>query len=238
MAEVINQGSITQGGAIRDIIEWDIANWSRALEFWKRNTSKDLSTVNALEIGSRNGGLSLWIALQGGRCLCTDLDGPTPTAVKMHRKYDVSQRIQYGMLDAAEMTYDAQFDIVLFKSVLGGIGYGNNKPKQQKAMKAIYRTLKPGGELLFAENLMASPFHRFLRRHFVDWGEQWRYITLAELKQFTSDFAEVKHSTAGFIGDLGRTEGQRNFLGRLDKVFVERMVPQKWRYIAICVARK
>jgi len=66
----------------------------------------------------------------------------------------------------------------------------------------------------------------------------WSYTTLEELREFTAAFAEVKLATAGFLGALGRTEGQRSLLGRLDKAFIEKMVPQKWRYIAIGVARK
>jgi len=145
MADTFNHDTEFQSRAIRDIIEWDIGNWSRALEFWENTTAKDLRTVNALEIGSRNGGLSLWIALRGGRCLCTDLHGPSPRAVEVHRAYNLSQSIDYAVVDAAGMEYEHKFDIVLFKSVLGGIGYGNNRQKQQAALNAIHRALKPGG---------------------------------------------------------------------------------------------
>ena len=44
---------------LKDIIEWDIKNWSKALYFWKRYLPKQ-KEVQALAIGERNGGLSLW----------------------------------------------------------------------------------------------------------------------------------------------------------------------------------
>lgn len=116
-----NEGGVKQDEVLRDIVEWDMANWSRALKFWETKTSQDLSTVDALEVGSRNGGLSLWIARHGGRCLCTDLHGPQPAAAEMHRRYGLSDHVTYGALDVTAMTYSGCFDVVLFKSVLGGL---------------------------------------------------------------------------------------------------------------------
>jgi SAM-dependent methyltransferase len=233
-----DKNCILNGRMIRDVIEWDIFNWSRALTFWKQNTTKDLRSVNALEIGSRGGGLSLWIALQGGKCLCTDLQGVSSAAVELHRKYGVSSHIKYEMLDATTMTHVEKYDVVLFKSVLGGIGYGNDKQKQQAAMDSIYRALKPGGELFFAENLIASPIHQYIRKRCTNWGNQWRYLNLEEIAEFTAQFSVVKFSTAGFCGVFGRTEWQRKLFGWLDRKIFEKILPDNWRYIAFGVAKK
>jgi hypothetical protein len=45
---------------IAEFIEWDVRNWSAALNFWLGHTTQDISQCSALELGSLNGGLSLW----------------------------------------------------------------------------------------------------------------------------------------------------------------------------------
>jgi len=141
--------------ARHDIVEWDVPNWSVALDYWQEHTACDLPSIHALEIGSRRGGLSLWLALCGAHVLCTDIDGPSEIAAEKHFEYGVSRQVEYADLDALDIPYAEAFDVVLFKSVLGGIGRGNRKDRQCRAVAEMYRALKPGGELWFAENLVA-----------------------------------------------------------------------------------
>jgi SAM-dependent methyltransferase len=136
------------------------------------------------------------------------------------------------------MTYENEFDVVLFKSVLGGVGHHGRKDRQRKALDAIYRALKPGGELLFAENLVASPLHRLMREQFTSWGDYWCYMTADELTSCMDSYANIDMKLVGFLGAFGRTETQRRMLGSLDIAFVERAVPRAWRYLAFGVARK
>ncbi|KPU45632.1 glycine/sarcosine/dimethylglycine N-methyltransferase [Oxobacter pfennigii] len=224
---------------IADIIEWDIKSWSPSLDFWTKESSRDFSCANALEIGSRNGGLSLWLAKQGCRVVCSDVNGPTEKARELHAKYRLNDLIEYSNIDATSIPYeDDYFDIIVFKSVLGGIGYNDNKEAQIKAVKEIYRVLKPGGELFFAENLTASPFHKVLRDKFVRWGSTWRYVSIDEIKEFLGGFSHSKYLTTGFLAALGRSEGQRGILSTLDRIFLNKIVPDKWKYIIIGVAKK
>jgi hypothetical protein len=102
----------------------------------------------------------------------------------------------------------------------------------------MHRALKPGGELFYAENLTASPAHKFLRRKFVRWGTNWRYVSIFEMKEFLSPFSSESHATFGFTGAFGRTESQRNCLGFLDQTIFDRLVPDKWNYIIAGVAKK
>ncbi len=223
---------------LRDIIEWDIPNWATALAYWERHSSQDLASVLALEIGSRNGGLSLGLALQGAHVVCTDLFGPTQESIRKHTAHQVESRIDYAQLDALNIPHSGCFDVVLFKSVLGGIGRSDQREKQARAISEMFTALKPGGELWFAENLVASPLHQLLRRRWVDWGKDWRYLTIEEMVGFLSPFSFVSHTTVGFLGALGRTSGQRNLLGWVDRLGLNKVVPAQWRYIIIGVARK
>jgi len=140
---------------LQDIIEWDVINWSPALNFWEQKTKHDLSSSYAMELGSRHGGLSLWLALKGSTVKCTDLNGPTKMAIEKHINYGVSSLVEYEALDAMQIPFRDKFDLIMFKSIMGGIGWDNHPNNQCQAIKGIYDALKPGGELLFVENLVA-----------------------------------------------------------------------------------
>jgi SAM-dependent methyltransferase len=223
---------------LNDVIEWDVPNWSRALPFWLNQTKLNLSSTFALEIGSRHGGISLWAALQGMQIVCSDLNGPTFMAINKHHQYGVENLVQYLALDGTHIPFDNCLDLVIFKSVLGGIGRDNHKERQEKAIYEIYRSMRPGGEVWFAENLTASVFHRYFRKKYVNWGEEWRYVTPDEMANFFRHFSSIKFQTIGFLGNLGRTPAQRAFLGKLDTYYFDRLVPAKHRYIMIGVAQK
>jgi SAM-dependent methyltransferase len=220
---------------LSDFIEWDVPNWSAALEFWQTHSAQDLSRSTVLEIGCGGGGLSLWLALQGARVTCSDIHGPQEMAVKKHKARGVSQRINYEALNATDIPYTEKFDVIVFKSMLGGIAA---KESQAKAIREMHRALKKGGELFFAENLTASPAHQFLRRRFVKWGRVWRYVSIAEMQEFLSPFSSVSTRTLGFAGTFGRSEKQRNALGIFDRLVLNRLTPSRWRYILLGVAKK
>jgi SAM-dependent methyltransferase len=55
--------------------------------------------------------------------------------------------IVYQNIDAANIPFKNCFDIIVFKSILGGIGRNDNIEIQQKVFDEIYESLKPGGEI-------------------------------------------------------------------------------------------
>lgn len=123
---------------LRDIIEWDVKNWSVILEFWNKsiNTLDKNNKIKALELGSRNGGLSLWLALNNIETICTDLN-VSIKAKELHTKYKVNNLISYDKVDITDIKFENDtFDIVIFKSVLGAL---KTKENQIKAINEIYR---------------------------------------------------------------------------------------------------
>ncbi len=222
---------------ISDIIQWDIATWSRALRFWDEEV--DWSKVeNTLELGARQGGLSLWLASKGKHVVCSDQGATQATAEPLHTKHNVTSLVRYEDIDATSIPYENHFDVIVFKSIIGGIGYGNNKAAQQKAFDEMYKALKPGGKLLFAENLTASSLHRKLRSRCAGWGSAWRYVTVNELEEFLAQFSSKKIHTTGLLSVFGRNEGQRNFLTAMDRGFFNHITPQSWKYLGYGVAVK
>jgi SAM-dependent methyltransferase len=222
---------------VQQIIGWDIANWSKPLRYWERQVNWN-SVNTCLELGCGEGGLSLWLALRGKQVVCSDLCRTKERAEPLHEKHRVHHRIVYQDIDATEIPYSDHFDLVALKSVVGGIGRDNNIAKQSQVFEEIYKALKPGGLLLFAENLVASPVHRLFRRNFVSWGTSWRYLTAAELHGFLRRFSFYDLKTTGVIGAFGRTETQRRWLSMADRFLLDRLVPASWNYIGYGIARK
>lgn len=222
---------------IKEVLQWDVKSWSKALYYWEKSTNwKNVNT--ALELGGREGGLSLWLAKKGIKVTCSDLKNVRSTAEPLHIKHGVTELISYEDIDASNIPYENHFDVIVFKSIIGGIGSNDNLAIQKKVFKEIHKALKPGGHLLFAENLSSSPLHQFMRKRFVSWGSRWRYVSLDEMKEFLSDFSSYEIETNGFSATFGRSAGQRNLLARLDKAIFEPLTPNSWRYIAYGVAKK
>ena len=220
-----------------DIIQWDIKSWSRALKCWDNNIDWNI-IQNGLELGGREGGLSLWLALKNKPTVCSDLKDVKITAEPLHIRHNVNELIKYQDIDATNIPYENHFDIIIFKSIIGGIGSNNNYEKQEKVFKEIHKALKPGGKLLFAENLIASPFHQQLRKKFVNWGGTWRYVSIKEMKIFLKDFSSYDINSTGVLGTFGRNESQRNLLSTFDELILNKVCPDNWKYISYGIAVK
>lgn len=222
---------------LKNILQWDVNSWSTAFRFWESQIQFD-QISSALELGGREGGLSLWIALNGKYVVCSDLLNTQKTAVPLHQEFNVSRFVRYQDIDASKIPYENHFDLIVFKSIIGGIGRNNNIQIQQKVFQQIHRALKPGGKLLFAENLIASPIHQTFRKRFVHWGDSWRYISIDELKSFLQEFSSVQIKTNGVLATFGRNENQRNFLSYFDNLIFNHIFPSSWKYIGYGVAVK
>jgi SAM-dependent methyltransferase len=219
---------------INDIVGWDVENWAKAIPFWEKNTSITNKEYECLELGSSKGGMSLWLALNKNKVFCTDLNGPEKDAYRMHEKHNCSSRITYGSLDATSIPYENYFDVIIFKSILGGISSEENQ-KKANTIDEIYKALKPGGILLFAENLESTLLHKFFRKGYGT--KNWNYLKLSELDELFAKFSNFEYTTEGFFGCFGRNEKQRNLLGKIDAA-IGSIIPMKSKYILIGVAVK
>lgn len=218
-------------------VEWDVRNWGVALDFWLAHSTKKLSECKVLELGTNTGRLSLWLASKGAKVVCSDVNRVRREAVELHEASELAHLIEHQTIDATSIPYTEEFDVVVFKSVLGAIGDGAKEP-QAKAVSEMHKALKKGGELFFAENLVASPVHMFFRRRMISWGATWRYVTIEEMNEFLAPFSEKRLRTIGFAGTFGRSEAQRSLLALGDRLVFERIVPESWKYIIAGVARK
>ncbi len=192
--------------------------------------------LKCLELGGREGGLTLLAATYGHTCVCSDLENPESIASPFHKKNGVEKLIEYESINALDIPYRETFDIVMVKSVITMIGRHNRRDLQDKALEQIHLSLKPGGHILFAENLMASRLHRSLRKLFVPWGNEAGYTRLRDFEKMYSMF-ELNYAPIGFFAAFGRTETQRSFLGKLD-TSMDFLIPRSWRYVCVGVGKK
>ncbi|POY36359.1 class I SAM-dependent methyltransferase [Solitalea longa] len=222
---------------IQDIIQWDVHSWSKILPYWDENINWE-KVENCLELGGREGGLSLWLALKGKKTICSDLKDVRYKAEKLHAKYGLHSLIEYQDIDAAKIPYENHFDIIAFKSIIGGVGLNDNLKIQFKVFDEINKALKPGGKLLFAENLKASVFHQTLRKNNNKWRNAWRYVALSEIPHFLKDYSNIDLQTTGVTSLLGRSDDQKKMLHKLDEALLNKICPPSWRYIAYGIAEK
>ncbi len=236
-AQTLRQHSrLTHPGLQRDILQWDVNNWSCALDLWSQHLPASLAGQQALELGAANGGLSLFVALKQAQVICSDLQTPGPSARDLHRRYGLN--IDYQALSATDLPFsDQSLDLVCFKSVLGGIRKGANQDPKPIVIQEILRVLKPGGYLLLAENLAASPLHTLIREQAVPWSAGWEYLTSEDLLSLLAGFDTVHYTTGGLTGLLGRNLWQRQALGQWDQKMIPWVSPD-WHYIFAGLARK
>ena len=218
-----------------NFVEWDTVNWSKLIDVIE-SSGIDLQGKKVLELGARNGGLSLYYALNGAEVLCSDVtkDFPSQRAIHLHEKYHLQDRITYAQIDALNIPekYHGKFDVVTFKSILGGIG-SHDTELESIAVRNIAQCLKPGGYAIFAENMKSSSLHQFFRR---TRKYSWHYQTEENiLSLFGEKFSLVEKCYCGFLGCFGVTEGMREVLGYLDRYIFDRVVPERWKYVGIFI---
>jgi 2-polyprenyl-3-methyl-5-hydroxy-6-metoxy-1,4-benzoquinol methylase len=223
---------------LKDIIQWQIHLWKIPLLYWEKSIAwEKFKQPNALEIGAREGGLSLWLAQKNFNVVCSDLQNPENIANPLHKKYNVQDKITYASIDATNILYENHFDIIILKSVLGGIGSNNQSEKQIKTIKEIYKALKPSGYFLFAENAKGSLIHQILRKS-RKWNAYWNYPTYDFMKQHISaTFKNYEIKGVGFCSSLLPIDHFQKIFVPIDKV-LSNIVPLSYQPVLYGFAQK
>jgi SAM-dependent methyltransferase len=220
-----------------EAIEWDVPTWRRAFLHWEKAIAELVpKPVNGLELGGKRGGGSLFLAHRFGiPMVCTDLGGVHEDAEPIHTRYNVRELMTYADVDATKIPYDDQsFDVVVFKSILGGIAGAINVEAIATSISEMHRVLRPGGVLLFAENLSATPAHKFVREKVRPWGTFWHYLEFNELSgHLNRTFSSVEFDTTGFgaVAIPEKWPAVRNTVAKIDGL-LDNVLPKSFRYLA------
>lgn len=226
---------------LADIVGWDVRTWGRAVATWEEALAgMPDGPLEVLEVGAGPAGPSLWLALKGHRVVTSNLGETERLARPLHERYGVADRIEYRDLDlVAGLPYRAAFDVVVFKSVLGGLGSAD-PALPAIALSEIAAALRPGGVVLWAENLRGNWIHRGARAlaYRIRRARTWQYLTLRRLRELLAErFDEVEVRVGGVLAVLGPNETTRDGLARADQALFDRIVPASWHYMAYGTAR-
>jgi 2-polyprenyl-3-methyl-5-hydroxy-6-metoxy-1,4-benzoquinol methylase len=219
---------------MKDVLVWDVRTWTVAVKFWERRLPPGDSPLTCLEIGAGPGGPSLWLALKGHRVVCSNLANTQVMAQPLHDKYGVTGNVEYLDIDVTDIPYENHFDVVIFKSVLGGVG-----SLQKQAMTQILKSLKPGGTLLFAENIRGTVFHRLARSiAYRIRGTSWRYPSFSQMNELLSGFTTAEVRSSGVLAMFGTSESKRLGLAAVDDRVLNRITPRSWKYVSYGAATR
>jgi len=228
-------------GIERAAIGWDRVNWGRALEEWERAGLADCRGWSVLELGcgKSSGGLGLWFAARGAEVVASSVADVEEELRAVYGSFDLLERFRFERIDALDIPHEEEFDAICFKSMLGAIGRDGERDRQRQAVESIRRALRPGGRVFLIENLAGSVAHGWLRNRWGAGRNRWRYFEPGELGNLFGDGGLVRENrgSTGFLGALGRTETQRDWLGTVDR-WVAPAVSEKWHYVGWGVWRR
>ena len=227
-------------------IGWKVASWTRALNEAFRHLPADLNGKTLAELGVGPAGLTLFLGALGCRVLCLDrrLDFSKESR-ELHRRHGVT--CEHVLTDARRLTLPARsLDVVVMKSVLGGIHSEFGREGALACVASVRETLKPGGTLVALEQLKGDPLTRALRR--VKYPtRRWHYFEVAEFTpgspaSLVEGFARVEtraltvtsHAAEDWLGH--RSPLVRAAVG-LDRL-IEPLVPPNWRHLISVVATR
>lgn len=217
----------------KDYFEWDKDNWSNSIKYFEKNSSKKLTHCKVLEIGSRSGLLGAAFLLCGSDVIISDIIRSLDNDIEY--KINNNSKLNFEIIDATNIRYTNEFDIIILKSVLGGL---STKQNQLKCIQQVHKALKNNGEFWVMENLKSSLIHKILRYFFVPWSNTWRYICPNEIEEMFSIFETTNYSSNGFLSVFGRNEKQRNFLSKLDNKIIKIFRSNKWHTNFFLVGKK
>jgi 2-polyprenyl-3-methyl-5-hydroxy-6-metoxy-1,4-benzoquinol methylase len=214
---------------IQKIINWDIPTWSVILPYWEAQLPAKQSSLKCIEIGSRDGGITLWMTLLGYNMICSDLHYDLSDARKLHEEYGKTAMVEYKKVDILNWVEPNTYDVILIKSVLGAL---ESESAVEDALKNVYNNLKPGGKLLFAENATGTIAHKFFRKYFTDWGSKWFYLSGRTLKNKLNKFSKSETRFTGVTSVFGNKIGLGRIFSFMDKIVFNKLLPDSMKYLA------
>ncbi len=223
---------------IKYSFNWDFRTWSKALNVWK--VTKTEKSKKVLELGGAdNEGLSLYFSSLNYNTTFSSIDKPSEEVKTKHKKWKCHNLINYKQIDALDIQYKNEFDIICFKSILGGIAR-DDLSMAEKVISECHTALKPGGFLLCCENLSGSIFHQFARRLFSRAHKNaWHYYNPKEILDIIKkQFPDIEYECYGFLTLFTRNNYFSSILHFIDNYLLNFILPENSKYIIAIKATK
>jgi SAM-dependent methyltransferase len=166
-------------------VDWRPRLWAPAVR-WLLADPARFQGKKVLDVGSRTGRMACLFGLLGARVVGVDLPGVSLEGARQEaERWGVADNVRFLTYSGDPATLpEGDFDFVFTKSVLVMI------PALETFLESLPGVMKPGGELLAAENLSGGPLLRWLRR------------IVHHRRKFLQRFHGVD---AAFLAALGRT---------------------------------
>jgi len=182
---------------IEDCCGWNRRTWADAVAFALSAVPGDLRGRTVLEIGAgKHSCLAPAFAKLGATVSCSYY-GPAKREVESGQLRAVSEK--HGIAGISVIEVDIHeirgvYDVIVLKSVLGGICRGEERGKLRAVIDGLLEHLAEGGAVLTIDNGRVGPFAK-LSRTFGAGRNRWTYFTQEDLHRA---FAGLSFETRGF----------------------------------------
>ncbi len=170
---------VKEGSPQTVAFDWKVASWSRLFKEMSLMIENKATDRRVLEIGANNGELSLYFSMLGCQVMCSDINATyVVRARQLHGTW--GQHCAYFAADMRVLPLrSGSFDLVIMKSVLGGIYSRDGRDTACGSLTEIHRVLRKGGYCILLEQLEGDPLSRWFRsKRFPT--RNWHYFRTGE----------------------------------------------------------
>jgi SAM-dependent methyltransferase len=205
-----------------------------------------LDGKTVLEVGANKGGLSLFFSWLGCKVICSDVTAAyLAKAQDLHRQWD--RCCSYLAADLRILPVRSEsIDIVIMKSVLGGIYACAGRETASASLKEIYRVLRKGGCCILLEQLAGDPVSRWVRGR-TSPGYEWHYFKSEEFLKPDANLLAKEFQTvsikcltlSSYV--LEHLFSSDTLLVRASLMFdrlVEKVIHDDWKHLISVIAMK
>lgn len=233
---------------IEDCCGWNRRTWADAVAFALSALPGDLRGRTVLEIGAgKYSCLAPAFAKLGATVFCSYY-GQARQEVESGQLRVVSEKHGIGDISVIEVNIHevrGVYDIIVLKSVLGGICRGDERGTVRTVIDGLMEHLADGGVILTIDNGRIRPFAKLSRR-FGAGRNRWTYFTREDVQEA---FAGLSFETQGFgflncgalrflfRRDWEALEVVNNVLHRIDRLLLRHVGPSDRAVIATVIRK-
>ncbi len=202
---------------IEDCCGWNRRTWADAVSFAVSGLPKDLHGKTVLEIGAgKYSSIAPVFAAMGAKVSCSYYKQPRHEIENGILRF-ISKKYGIKGIDLLELDihdFTGTYDIIVLKSVFGGICRGDDHEKMRMVVKGLVGHLSENGMIITIDNGYVGPFIKF-SKIFGAGKNSWSYFMQEDIKRCLDGY-DIKIRGFGFLNF-----GSARFVFRHDLKFLE-----------------